>query len=77
MLTGSVIDVYTGSYLIITKTDIWTQNMSQRICICVSRQFFSYVTETATCTKRQPQNLRNKIHKSPNITYSNWKNEFR
>jgi len=39
-LTGSVIDVYTGSYLIINKTDIWNENMSQRIWVRVSSNFF-------------------------------------
>ena len=55
MLTGSVIDVYTGSYLIINKTNIWNQNVSQHtwLWMCVSREFFPYVTETATCKKRK------------------------
>lgn len=55
MLTGSVIDVYTGSYLIINKTNIWNQNVSQHtwLWIRVSGQFFPCVTETATCTKRK------------------------
>jgi len=55
MLTGSVIDVYTGSYLIINKTKIWNQNVSQHtwLWIRVSRQFFPYVTETAIGKKEK------------------------